>query len=132
MGPAGLAARGKGQHVTVASTPDQAGTVWMIVGFAGQVLFGMRFVVQWIATERAKKSVVPLSFWYLSLAGTIVLLAYAIWRVDPVFIAGFCLNMVIYLRNLYFIHLHPRRAAKVAAEAGQEPPAPDPPGGSRV
>jgi len=78
--------------------------VWTLVGFAGQIVFGLRFVVQWIATERKRKSVVPVAFWYLSLLGTIILLAYAIYRLDPVFIAGFSLNMIIYLRNLYFIH----------------------------
>ena len=80
------------------------------MGFVGQVIFGLRFVVQWIATERKKKSVIPVAFWYLSLAGTIVLLVYSIYRVDPVFIAGFSLNMIIYLRNLYFIRLHKKPA----------------------
>ena len=84
---------------------------WLMIGFAGQVVFGLRFIVQWIATEKAKKSVIPLSFWYLSLAGTIVLLVYSIYKKDPVFIAGFSLNLVIYLRNLYFIHIHPRKIA---------------------
>ena len=84
-----------------------AHTIWMAVGFAGQVLFGLRFVVQWIATERRRKSVVPVAFWYLSLSGSIVLLAYAIYRLDPVFIAGFSLNLLIYVRNLYFIHRKP-------------------------
>ena len=64
--------------------------LWMMVGFVGQTVFGLRFVVQWIATEKAKKSVIPLAFWYLSLAGTLILLAYSIYRKDPVFIAGFC------------------------------------------
>jgi len=84
---------------------------WTAVGFTGQVIFGLRFVVQWIATERKKKSVVPVVFWHLSVAGTIILLAYSIHRMDPVFIAGFSLNMVIYLRNLYFIYRRPRPGA---------------------
>ena len=84
-------------------TPDGA-SLWMGIGFAGQAIFGARFVVQWIATERKRRSVVPLSFWYLSLLGSVFLLAYSIYRQDVVFIAGFSLNMVIYLRNLYFIH----------------------------
>lgn len=83
--------------------------VWMAIGFVGQFIFGMRFVVQWIATERRKRSVVPVMFWYLSLAGTLVLLTYSIYRVDPVFIAGFSLNMIIYLRNLYFIRREAER-----------------------
>jgi lipid-A-disaccharide synthase-like uncharacterized protein len=82
-------------------------TLWLVVGFVGQFVFGSRFVVQWIATERQRRSVVPVAFWYLSLAGTIILLIYSIHRVDWVFIAGFSLNMVIYLRNLYFIHQKP-------------------------
>jgi lipid-A-disaccharide synthase-like uncharacterized protein len=82
-------------------TPE---SVWTTVGFAGQVVFGSRFLVQWIATERRKQSVVPTAFWYLSVLGTVILLAYSIYRLDAVFIAGFSLNMLIYLRNLYFIH----------------------------
>ena len=100
-------------------TPEN---VWMGVGFFGQALFGLRFVVQWIATERQKKSVIPVAFWYISLMGTIVLLAYAIHRLDPVFIAGFSLNMIIYLRNLYFIHLHPRKAKAQSLAAGTTDP----------
>lgn len=88
----------------MAAIGTEAWNVWTVVGFVGQVIFGLRFVVQWIATEREKKSVVPVAFWYLSLVGTVVLLTYAIYRLDPVFIAGFSLNMIIYLRNLYFIH----------------------------
>lgn len=84
--------------------------VWMGVGFVGQVIFGTRFLVQWIATERKRRSVVPLAFWYLSLAGSVLLLTYSIYRRDAVFIAGFSLNMVIYLRNLYFIHCNPAEA----------------------
>ena len=90
-------------------------TGWMILGFAGQAIFGARFVVQWIATERRKRSVVPTSFWYLSLIGSAILLAYSIYQKDPVFIAGFSLNGLIYLRNLYFI----RRAGAVPAAAAE-------------
>lgn len=96
-------------------TPDGA-SLWMGIGFAGQAIFGTRFIVQWIATERKRRSVVPVSFWYLSLLGSVFLLAYSIYRRDAVFIAGFSLNMLIYLRNLYFIHRRqsdtvPQRAA---------------------
>ena len=101
--------------------PEGIPVAWLVVGFAGQVVFGSRFIVQWIATERAKKSVIPLAFWYLSLGGTIVTLAYAIFRRDPVFIASFSLNMIIYMRNLYFIHLHPRKLARQAAAADLPP-----------
>ena len=95
-------------------TPEN---IWMSVGFVGQAIFGLRFVVQWIATERKKKSVIPLAFWYLSLAGTVILLTYSIYKLDPVFIAGFSLNMIIYLRNLYFIHLRPEAKAHEASES---------------
>ena len=61
---------------------------WLTVGFLGQALFSMRFIVQWIKSERMKRSVVPLAFWYFSLAGGVTLLAYAIYRTDPVFIVG--------------------------------------------
>ena len=91
-------------------------SIWTAVGFAGQVVFGSRFVVQWIATERQKRSVVPTAFWYLSVVGTIVLLVYSIYRLDPVFIAGFSLNMLIYLRNLYFIHSRPIESVESAPD----------------
>lgn len=76
--------------------------VWIAVGFLGQALFSMRFLVQWISSERQKRSVMPLAFWYFSLAGGAVLLSYAIWRQDPVFIVGQAGGLVIYLRNLQF------------------------------
>jgi lipid-A-disaccharide synthase-like uncharacterized protein len=79
-------------------------TVWLAIGFIGQALFFGRFFVQWIASERRKQSVVPRSFWYLSLAGGVVLLAYAIHRRDPVFILGQATGFFIYTRNLWFIH----------------------------
>ena len=62
--------------------------LWIAIGFGGQALFASRFLVQWIATERRRQSVVPTVFWYLSLGGGLVLLSYALWRRDPVFIAG--------------------------------------------
>jgi lipid-A-disaccharide synthase-like uncharacterized protein len=80
-----------------------SGTLWLTIGFVGQILFGSRFVVQWLASEKAKQSIVPLSFWYLSLAGGMVLLAYAIYQRDPVFIAGQAAGSVIYIRNLVLI-----------------------------
>ena len=76
---------------------------WLILGFAAQGLFFMRFVVQWIASEKARSSVFPVAFWYFSLAGTALLLIYSIHKQDPVFIIGQCLGTFIYLRNLYFI-----------------------------
>jgi len=78
--------------------------LWTALGFTGQFIFGLRFVVQWIASERRKRSVVPVLFWHLSILGTIILLTYSIHKMDFVFIAGFSLNMLIYSRNLYFIY----------------------------
>lgn len=76
---------------------------WLVVGFVGQVMFGMRFFVQWIASEKAQKSVIPIAFWYLSICGSLILLVYAIHRRDPVFILGQSTGSFIYLRNLYLI-----------------------------
>lgn len=89
---------------------------WLIVGFLGQLLFSMRFLLQWVQSERAKKSVIPVAFWYFSLGGSLVLLAYAIHRQDPVFILGQAVGLVIYLRNLFLISRE-RRAADRAAPA---------------
>ena len=77
--------------------------VWIIIGFVGQALFSARFIVQWLASERVKRSIIPTAFWYFSLAGGVTLLAYAIHKQDPVFIAGQGLGLIVYLRNLYLI-----------------------------
>ena len=76
----------------------------LVLGFAAQGLFFARFLVQWIASERAGRSVVPLTFWLFSVAGGGLLLLYAVFRKDPVFIAGQAGGLVIYLRNLFLIH----------------------------
>jgi lipid-A-disaccharide synthase-like uncharacterized protein len=81
--------------------------VWLGVGLLGQALFSARFLVQWIASERLKQSVVPVHFWYLSMGGGLTLLAYAIYRLDPVFILGQGTGLFVYARNLYFIHRAP-------------------------
>ena len=77
--------------------------LWLAIGFIGQGLFSARFFVQWLKSEKLKKSVVPLAFWYLSLAGGATLLAYAIHRRDPVFMIGQAAGLFIYLRNLWLI-----------------------------
>ncbi len=82
--------------------PLNAQVAWLAIGFLGQALFSLRFLVQWICSERQRRSVVPLAFWYFSLAGGGVLLCYAIWRQDPVFIVGQGMGLIIYLRNLQF------------------------------
>jgi lipid-A-disaccharide synthase-like uncharacterized protein len=91
--------------------------IWVVVGFLGQAFFSARFVVQWVASERARRSVVPLAFWFLSLGGGATLLAYAIYRQDPVFIAGQGTGLLIYLRNLMLI----RRADAVQTATGMPP-----------
>lgn len=84
---------------------------WMILGLMAQAMFTMRFVVQWIASERARRSVVPVAFWFFSIGGGVLLLVYALYRKDPVFIAGQSLGLVVYVRNLYFIIVNGRQAS---------------------
>lgn len=83
---------------------------WVIVGLGGQLLFTARFLVQWIASERAGRSIIPMAFWYFSISGGIILLAYAIYRKDPVFILGQLTGVFIYLRNLWLIRGEKRNA----------------------
>jgi lipid-A-disaccharide synthase-like uncharacterized protein len=86
--------------------------IWLAVGLLGQASFSARFLVQWIVSERRRKSVIPVQFWYFSLVGGVILLAYAIHRKDPVFILGQAAGLIVYLRNLYLIGLR-----------GESPPA---------
>ncbi len=81
---------------------------WLIIGFLAQGMFASRFLVQWIASERQRKSVIPIQFWFLSLMGGVMLLTYAIYRKDPVFILGQSTGVIIYSRNLMLIY-HRRR-----------------------
>jgi len=78
-------------------------TSWLILGLMGQALFSMRFLIQWIHSEKHKKSVIPTAFWYFSLAGGLTLLSYAILRQDPVFIIGQGMGLFVYIRNLMLI-----------------------------
>jgi lipid-A-disaccharide synthase-like uncharacterized protein len=84
--------------------------IWLGIGFFAQLLFSARFLVQWLASERAGKSIVPLLFWYLSIAGSLLLLVYAVYRKDPVFILGQSMGIFIYTRNLYLIRREKRAA----------------------
>jgi lipid-A-disaccharide synthase-like uncharacterized protein len=86
---------------------------WLILGFAAQALFTMRFLVQWIASERAGRSVIPLAFWLFSIGGGVLLLVYALYRRDAVFIAGQAFGVFVYLRNLQFV-LRDRKATAPA------------------
>lgn len=85
--------------------------VWLAIGLLGQVLFSMRWVVQWVQSERSKRSITPLAFWYFSVAGGATLLTYAVHRRDAVFILGQGAGLFIYLRNLYLIARARRGAA---------------------
>ena len=78
--------------------------IWTSVGFLGQALFGSRFLVQWIASERRRRSVIPLAFWFFSLGGGVTLLAYAIWLEAYPIILGQAFGLIVYSRNLYLIY----------------------------
>ena len=86
-------------------------SLWIGIGLVGQLRFTSRFLVQWIASERRRESVVPVAFWWFSLAGGVTLLGYALWRHDPVFILGQAMGLVVYARNLALIHAKNREAA---------------------
>ena len=87
---------------------------WVALGFLAQALFSARFLVQWIASERAGRSVIPVAFWLFSVGGGALLLVYALYRKDPVFIAGQALGLFIYARNLYFVRREQRGGAVAA------------------
>jgi lipid-A-disaccharide synthase-like uncharacterized protein len=99
-------------------------TYWLIIGFMGQGIFTARFLVQWIASEKKRDSVVPIAFWWLSLLGGFNLLAYAIYRRDPVIIAGQSMGMVVYVRNLMLIMKGRRKAERRASARGGKPRGP--------
>ena len=94
---------------------------WVLVGFLGQGLFASRFIVQWFKSEIVGRSVIPLSFWYCSLGGGIVLCTYAIYKMDPVFITGQATGLLVYSRNLYLIYRE-RAAARKSGAAGPHSP----------
>lgn len=91
-------------------------TAWIIIGFLGQGLFTARFLIQWIHSERMRKSIIPVAFWYFSLVGGVTLLAYAIHREDPVFIAGQAAGVVVYVRNLTLISREKKRLSERDAD----------------
>lgn len=89
---------------------------WVVIGFIGQFLFGSRFFVQWIVSEKRGESVIPEIFWYLSMAGSIILMVYAIYRRDPVFIVGQCSGLFIYARNIMLIYKKKKLLATAPSE----------------
>ena len=90
---------------------------WLVIGLTGQIMFGSRFLVQWVVSEYKKKSVIPVAFWYLSLGGSTILLSYAIYRIDPVFILGQTFGFIVYVRNLVLIFRDPGRRMEAAPPA---------------
>ena len=92
--------------------------LWVALGFLGQFIFGARFIVQWISSERRRASHIPIQFWYLSIVGALITTVYAVHRRDPVFIVGQASGLIVYVRNLMLIYRHADRTAA--------PPAPDP------
>ena len=94
--------------------------VWLIIGFSGQIIFGMRFLVQWICSEIKKESHIPIVFWYLSISGGLILLTYAIFRKDPVFILGQSTGLIVYLRNLHLIYQKKKWEGKGGGNQGSE------------
>ena len=103
---------------------------WLIIGFAGQLIFTARFLIQWLASEKKRDSVVPVAFWWLSMAGGLTLLCYAVHREDPVIIVGQGLGVFIYVRNLMLVSKGKKRAAKArhreAAKGPHHRPATEP------
>ena len=92
---------------------------WLIIGFVGQALFGARFIIQWIVSEKKGESTIPLAFWYCSIGGAIVLLSYAIYKEDPVFIVGQSLGSIVYIRNLILIDRKRKSMASMGADSEQ-------------
>jgi lipid-A-disaccharide synthase-like uncharacterized protein len=88
---------------------------WVLVGVVAQIFFTARFVVQWVASERAGRSVMPVAFWFLSLVGGLMLLTYALYRKDPVFIGGQAFGVFVYVRNLQLVMRDYRRTRVRAA-----------------
>ncbi len=92
---------------------------WATLAFIGQVVFGGRFILQWIVSEYKKKSHVPIAFWYMSLAGSLILLSYSVHIKNPVLMLGFSLNTLIYMRNLHLIYKHARKQVITVIEKSE-------------
>ena len=92
--------------------------IWLLFGMVAQLVFGARFIVQWVVSERAGKSVMPLAFWFLSVAGGLMTLVYGLVRREPVIIFGQALSTIIYVRNLMLIFREKREAARLAENSG--------------
>ena len=94
--------------------------VWATIALVGQVIFGGRFILQWIVSEYKKRSHVPTAFWFMSLAGSLTLLSYSIHIRNPIFMLGFSLNTLIYLRNLHLIYKHAKKGVVTIIEKTED------------
>jgi lipid-A-disaccharide synthase-like uncharacterized protein len=103
----------------VTSTAEK---IWLTIGFVGQGLFFMRWIMQWFKSEREGESTIPLSFWYLSLIGGLITLTYAIWRRDPVFIAGQSIGSLVYIRNLMLLYRNKNHLPLGESSSPSRPP----------
>lgn len=93
---------------------------WLGFGLLGNAAFFSRFLIQWVASERAGRSIVPMVFWYLSITGSLILLIYAIHRKDPIFVLAFLPNCVVYIRNIMLRRREDRHAEAQVAPAPRE------------
>jgi lipid-A-disaccharide synthase-like uncharacterized protein len=94
--------------------------IWATIALVGQVIFGGRFILQWIVSEYKRRSHVPVAFWFMSLAGSLILLTYSIHIKNPIFMLAFSLNTFIYLRNLHLIYKHAKRGLVTAIEKTED------------
>ncbi len=104
----------------VLNISSPAGIVWVALGFLGQLLFTGRMLVQWLTSEKHKRSVVPVAFWWMSLGGASMLLIYFVWRKDIIGVLGQSTGWMIYSRNLYLIYRN-RRKPGMGEDPGPEP-----------
>ena len=100
-------------------TAHQVDEIWLAIGMIGQLMFFCRFFIQWLASEKAQKSVIPDYFWYFSIAGGSILFFYALHKMDPVFILGQGMGLFIYFRNLQLIkqQAQPKTEINIVAES---------------
>jgi len=112
--------RGRNLTYRLLNVESPIGVIWVAVGLGGQVLFTGRMVVQWLASEKSKRSVVPVSFWWMSLIGSTMLVAYFLWRWDPVGILGQAVGWTIYVRNLVLIYSNGAEDVSIAADPAPE------------
>ncbi len=107
--------------MVVLNITSWAGVAWVALGLTGQVLFTGRMLIQWLASERSKASVVPTAFWWMSLAGASMLIVYFVWRKDIIGILGQSTGWTIYIRNLWFIHARRPHQPTIVDDPGPEP-----------